>query len=238
MYNRIALLCIVLARPFQVIKGLSNETLFSPMEGCGSFSESHDECTTDYLDDWIPWKTGIACTQQERTLVVITQEENKDGGKDEPKCIQGSVRIEVHIHVPEWIELAKEHGEDNISLNDPNYVHSLATSLIVMISQHVKALGSDWFPGMFLTPSSQHGFTTYMPCWKCYAQLEGGDNWQPPNLPGRYIAQDEKPVYCFIFEECIVPAVQQKDMQCPAHGFMKVVQIAPDLVSNPLVVTA
>ena len=197
--------------------------------------ESHGEC---YLDDWIPWKTGIArkCTQQESTLVVIKQEENKDS-KENLQWIQGSVRIEVHIHVPEWIKLAKEHGEDNISINDPNYVHSLATSLIVMISQHVKALGSDWFPGMFLTPSSQHGFTTYMPCWKCYAQLEGSTNLQPPKLPGGFITQDGKPMYCFIFEKCIVPAVQQKDMQCPVHGFMKVVQIAPDLVSNPLIVT-
>ena len=198
------------------------------MEGCASFSESHDECATDYLDDWIPWKTGIACTQQERTLVVITQEENKDG-EQKLKWIQGSFRIKVHIHVPEWIKLAKEYGEETFSLN---YVHSLATSLMVMISQHVKALGSDWFPGMFLTPSSQHGFTTYVPCWKCCAEIKADTEWQPPLLPGGYISNYEKPTYCFIFEESMVPAVEQKGTKCPVHGFMKVAEIAPDLVSN------
>ena len=218
----------------QVLKTLNNETQFSPTEGCESFSESRDECTSDYLDDWIPWKTGIARTHQESTLVVVKQEENKDG-KEKLKWIQGSVRIEVHIHVPEWIRLAKEHGEENSFLNDPKYVHSLATSLTVMISQHVRALGNDWFPGMFLTPSSQHGFTTYMPCWKCFAQPETDTTYQPPKLPGGYIALDEKPVFCFIFEECIVLAVQQKDMECPVHGFMEVVQIAPDLVSNCMI---
>ena len=212
-----------------MLQALSGETRFSPVEGSGKFDKLH-EFTVDDLDKWIPWKTGIAHAQQDHTLVVIKQE-NNEKSEEKLKWIKGTFTIEVHINVPEWIMLAKKHGELNNFLANPNYVHGLATSLIVMISQHVRALGSDWFPGMFLTPSSHHQFTTYMPCWKCFAQIETDAEQQPPKSSGGYISKDGKPIYSFIFEESVVPAVQQKDMECPLHGLIKVVEIAPDLVS-------
>ena len=217
----------------KVLQALSGETQFSPVEGGENFDKLH-ECTVDDLDKWIPWKTGIAHAQREHTLVVIKQE-NNEKSEENLKWIKGTFTIEVHINVPEWIMLAKKHGEVNNSLTNPNYVHSLATSLIVMISQHMRALGRDWFPGIFLTLPDHHRFTTYMPCWKCFAQIETDAKQQPPKSLGGYISRCGKPIYSFIFEESIVTVLQQKDMECPIHGLMKVVEIAPDLVSNHFV---
>ena len=212
-----------------MLLALRGETQISPEEGGENFKELNG-CSIDDVHRWIPWKTGIAHAQQERTLVVIKQGKNEKT-EENLKWMQGTFMVELHIYVPEWIMLAKEHGELNYSLTNPNYVLGLATSLIVMISQHVRALGSDWFPGMFLTPSNYHQFTTYMPCWKCFAQIEANAEQQPPKSSGGYISKDGKPIYSFIFEESVVPAIQQKDMECPLHGLIKVVEIAPDLVS-------
>ena len=210
-----------------MLQTLGGETQLCPVEGCGGFDKP-DERTTD---KWIPWKTGLVYAQQEHTLVAIKQEKNERSEK-QLNWIPGEFRIEVHVYVPEWIMLAKGHGDFS---TNPNYVHGLATSLIVMISQHVRALGSNWFPGMFLTPSARHAFVTYMPCWKCFAQIETKAKQQPPKLSGGYVSKNGKPIYSFILEESVEPAVQKKDLECPLHGSIEVVEIAPDLVSNRFV---
>ena len=125
---------------------------------------------------WIPWKTGIAFSHRGRTLLVVKQANNKalveSDRAHQVYLLEGKIRVEVHVYTPEWVALANELlncDKMSYSLDNPFCLPGMATRLLVMISQHVKSLASDWFPGMFITPQSQK-FPTYMPCWKCYAR--------------------------------------------------------------------
>jgi hypothetical protein len=89
--------------------------------------------------------------------------------------LHSKIRIEIHIYTNEWVSLTNELLE----LNSHNFsfegLPGLATKLLVMLTGHVKALAMDWFPGMLLSPSaaasSSEAFITYVPCWKCYAEI-------------------------------------------------------------------
>ena len=149
--------------------------------------------------------------------------------------MEGTYRVEVHVYTPEWVTLANELlacDKINYSLDNPDCLPGLATRLLVMISLHIKSLASDWFPGMFLSPTTQPAkFPTYMPCWKCFAEIGAERLQDSAKLPGLYIVKDHNPVHCFVFDDTIVPAALQRDLECPIHGKIKVNHIAPDLVS-------
>ena len=193
--------------------------------------------------DWIPWKTGIAFAHRGRTLLVVKQEINQSldatlgpNLHTQLNWLEGLYRIEVHIYTREWVVLASELLECQqitYSLDNPSCLPSLATRLLVIISQHVKSLASKWFPGMLVASSNHHTeLSTYMPCWKCFAEIGLVRGGNPVHLPGIYIARNQNPIHCFIFEESIVPAAQDKDLECPIHGKIKVVHLAPDLVRS------
>ncbi len=166
----------------------------------------------------------------------MKQEENKTpddevavGFQVKLNWLDEKYRIEVHVYTPEWVTLANELlqcEQINYSLDNPNCLPGLATRLIVMISQHIKSLACDWFPGMLHTP------LTYAPCWKGFAEIGTAKGGNPVVLPGLYIAKNQNPVHCFILEDNIVSAAQGKDLECPLHGNIKVFQTAPDLVGG------
>ena len=202
--------------------------------------ENGTRCDEEGLQDqdilkWIPWKTGIAFAHRGKTLLVVKQEPNlREGGEDlRLTWLEGTYRVEVHVYTPEWVALATELLECDRINYSIDAVPGLATKLLVMISQHVKSLASNWFPGML---TSYYGpplrFSTYMPCWKCFAEIETAELQDDVTqlLMGIYISKNQNPVNCFIFEDNIVPAAQQKEMDCPLHNKIKVEHIAPDLV--------
>ena len=201
-------------------------------------SASYDEA--DGLQDkdilsWIPWKTGIAFAHRGRTLLVLKQESNENcpeflsRWEFSVKLLEEAYRIEIHVYTDEWIrlvdELAKAGRLDVHLTNVPAY----ATRLLVMVSGHIKSLATNWFPGMLESPQGL-SFVTFMPCWKCYAEI-GFGTLKRQSLPGYFICKDMNPVHCFILEENIVPAALGQDLKCPIHSAVMCVHMVPDLVS-------
>ena len=210
-----------------------------------SFLTESSEDVDGVLDkdvlSWIPWKTGIAFAHRGRTLLVLKQESNEvcpdflNRWEFSIKLLEEAYRVEVHIYTDEWIKLVEdlaEAGRLDVQIT-PTNVTAFATRLLVMVSGHVKSLATHWFPGMLVAP---HGFSfvTFMPCWKCYAEI-GFDTIKKmagKKISGHFICKSMNPVHCFVLEENVVPAALSQDLNCPIHSYVKYVHMVPDLVSQ------
>lgn len=189
--------------------------------------------------DWTPWKTGIVYKCKGRTLLLIKQEADSTPDDLPPdnvfQPLNGDYRIEVHIYTNEWISLANylsEQGILNSSLS-PDFIPGLATRLLVVISTHIKSLAINYFSGMLLTHQNQNT-VTYMPCWKCFAEIDAGKIKYEEYLPGScFIWRNKKtPVTCFGVEDSVIGAIKGEDFGCAIHGSIKAVHLAPDLVRD------
>ena len=142
-------------------------------------SLSRVECH-DILN-WTPWKTGIVFAFRGRTLLVIKQAINKPGDNfqetwgDRIQPLQAEYRIEVHIYTNEWVTLSIELSQLDLPSLPLERIPGLATKLLVMLTGHVKTLATTYFSGMLSLPPSGM-FTTYMPCWKCCAEINSPKN--------------------------------------------------------------
>ena len=166
--------------------------------------------------NWTPWKTGMAFSYRGRTLMVMKQASNEpcdeflEAWQLRLRLLKAKHRIEVHIYTNEWVALINELLELNsqsFSLENLECVPGLATKLMIMVTAHVRALAVSWFPGMMVAvPTSRSSmsslssaasgaggtpFVTYMPCWKCYAEvgssnsLSGGEGREGVREGGR-----------------------------------------------------
>ena len=169
--------------------------------------------------NWLFWATGMAYTWRGRLLLVVKQQRNEGALHGE------EVRIEVHVHTPEWVTLSNEVGG-----RDPGHTLPLATHLLVMVSHHVVSLALEWFPGMLLghpTPS------VYVPCWKCYEAMDcttitkGGS----PARDDFIFYHNQTMVHCFDVDQCVPPAVLGRELMCVFHNGLEVMDMVPDLVS-------
>ena len=215
----------------------------------GQIGQVYSENSPSFQDKdslhWIPWKTGIAFAHKGRTLLVLKQEPNLPCEKflsiwtpNKFTLLEATWRIEVHVHTDDWIKLVadlSDTGQIDQSLS-PSYITGLATRLLVMILQHVKSLATIYFPGMLVShhPYPQT-FPTYMPCWKCFAEIGLARLANQSRFPGHYVCKNLNPVYCFDVDENIVLALREGDLECAIHGRIKVQRIAPDLVSRCIV---
>ena len=196
---------------------------------------------------WIMWKTGIAFAHRSRTLLILKQETNESCPDHEflsrrelsVKFLEEAYRIEVHVYTDECIQLVNKLAtkDDNFDVQlTPMNIAAYATRLLVMVSGHIKSLATNWFPGM-LVSTPRMSFVTFVPCWKCYAEISGDSHNDQKHLaskktlPGYFICKEMNPVHCFILEDNIVPAALGEDLKCPIHSAVKCVQMVPDLVS-------
>ncbi len=89
------------------------------------------------------------------------------------RVLQGQHRIEIHIYINEWIKLAGKLVEQdfhNFHIDNPDSIPGLATKLLVMLTSHIKTLATAYFLGMLNLPRPGI-FSSYVPCWKCYAEI-------------------------------------------------------------------
>ena len=105
--------------------------------------------------------------------MIIKQESSEpsdDGadGDNKDEMLQSNVnilkskyRIEAHVYTNELLATFIEMN----CISD--MFASLATKLMVMITGHVKALTTSWFPKMLTSLKVQQPFVTILPCWKC-----------------------------------------------------------------------
>ena len=175
---------------------------------------------------------GVAFSHRGRTLLVVKEEENQEPESDDRyEWLPAKKRIEIHVYAQDWFEVQNElfgQGHPAPLLQNTFSLPGISTQLLMKISQHMaKVFGS-------LLGSE----TIYIPCWKCYGDMEPGADlgntmekketqnfYFPLTRNGKNI-----PVYAFNHERCIILAAEGHHLQCPIHGPIKVVHTAPDLV--------
>lgn len=187
---------------------------------------------------WRPWKMGVAFEARGRTLLVVKEEENQaPESSDDLEWLPAKKRIEIHVYMQDWFEVQNELQAANKPapmLQNTFSLPGIATQLLVKISTHILSLAKGWFRGMLVSKN------IYIPCWKCYGQMEPPK--QDKGMCGEFCKKESRyfpvsrrdvnfPVYAFNHEKCIITAAQHKDLRCPVHGPVKVLQTAPDLVS-------
>ena len=187
------------------------------------------------LLNWTPWKMGVAFSHRGRTLLVVKEEDNVAPETDDRyEWLPARKRIEIHVYAQDWFEVQNEllaKGHPAPLLQNTFSLPGIATQLLMQISQHILSL-TKVFRSLLWTKS------IYIPCWKCYGDMEPGDKtvdsvgkkreqslFFPVTRNGKNI-----PVYAFHHERCIILAAQEHNLQCPIHGPIKVVHTAPDLV--------
>ena len=192
--------------------------------------------------EWTIWRGGMVFASRGRTIVVLRIVQNSteafsiNGNTIKP--VEAAHRIEAHVYIPEMIRVMQEMlfvshpGEDNVEeeVLIPFNATGHATRIMVAVSNHIISLSS-WFNGMVMNQSSM--MNGYLPCWKCFAGIEGKapvNSGRP--FTGEFVIINDLPSYCLSFNECIVPACTERDLSCVAHGALKVVHMAPDLVSH------
>ena len=90
------------------------------------------------------------------------------------RLLKAKHRIELHIYTNEWVSLGHELLElGSFSPENLESIPGLATKLLIMVTTHVRTVATSWFDGMLTSTSSD--VVTYMPCWKCYAEVEAPD---------------------------------------------------------------
>lgn len=182
---------------------------------------------------------GVAFSYRGRTLLVVKEEENEapDTEDDEYEWLPAKRRIEIHVYAQDWFEVQQElfaKGQTVPLLQQTFSLPGIATQLLMKISSHILSL-SKLYRGLLQTQS------VYIPCWKCYGNLESGKTPTTKNSDGGNKKSDNHyfpvkrngkniPVYAFHHERCIILAAQRDDPICPMHGPIKVIHTAPDLV--------
>ena len=182
------------------------------------------------FDKWKMWKTGICFIHRKQILFILKQKSNVDvnPGSIQVNVIEEKLRIELHLHVNEFITLARDE-EHQLSRS---YVIGLATHLLVMISQHIELLVNSWFPHMLKTQLNG-SIITHIPCWKCFAGIDFDKisaAWL--HIPGCFTFTSRNPVFCFVLEDNIIMSALGKELHCPIHNELELLHMMPDLVRN------
>lgn len=201
--------------------------------------------------EWVPWRTGLAFTSCGRTLLLLQLKDNerRDWDYDGIKLASGggSYRIEIHMYIPEMIRVVDQLREKGKVYRDddgreyhpiPHSVAGHATRVLVAVGGYIVDLAS-WFVGMLVPVKKDGNNDGYVPCWKCYGHMEEDEDLPIETNYSKYsfIEVGGEAVNYLALQECIVPACQLENHHCPAHGLLKTIHIAPDLVSAHNVVS-
>ena len=99
---------------------------------------------------------------------MAMKQESSEDAKNQAKSLRHKYRIELHIYTNEWMSLTKELMEIKSQSLSLDNIQRLATKLMIMVTGHVKELATHFFNGML----TLNLFNTYMPCWKCYTEVD------------------------------------------------------------------
>lgn len=120
------------------------------------------------------WKKGFTFGYKDKILFIMMQDENIANEAFPAKFNEGSTileakfRIELHVFTNEFMSLSSHlRQSDQVSQVTASMrrISGLATKLLLLLTEHVKKLASDYFSGMIELPGTV--FCSYMVCWKC-----------------------------------------------------------------------
>ena len=201
------------------------------LEDCGPFSSKDD-----MFLPWTLWRSGLALTCKKTLLLEVKEVLNNSELNDhkEASVKDCQFRVEACVNIPGWVTVTKQlSSQDNAANQD---ITGLATSIMVEIVKHVSSLATDWFPGMLSGYFVEGRVPCYVPCWKCCYQsggdAKGHELCLVQGMTAFSIERDGHTVYCWEFDNIIIPAIKGKPMWCDLHCSIHPWQLTPELVCD------
>ena len=204
------------------------------LDDCGPFSSKDD-----MFLPWTLWRSGLALTCKNILLLEVkgvldnsVLNESTEASVKEASMKDCQFRVEACVNIPGWVTVTKQlNSHDSATDQD---MASRATSIMVEIVKHVSSLATDWFPGIFTGYYVEGQVPCYVPCWKCCYQ--GGDDVKGHEpcleqcMTAFCIERDGHTVYCWEFDNIIIPAIKGKSVWCDLHCSIDPQQLTPELV--------
>lgn len=201
-----------------------------------------DECAPDSSKDdmflpWTLWRTGLALIYKKTLLLEVKEVlSNIELDDDKEMSVKDTqFRVEACVNVPGWVMMVKQLDSPDDD-NDQNTVDIAgpATSIMVEIVKHISSLATDWFPGMFTGYDVEGQVPCYVPCWQCCCQCSVDTKHQETSLKqcmtAFSIKRNGQTVYCWEFDNIIIPAIKGDLIWCDLHRSIDPCQLTPELV--------
>ena len=207
------------------------------LDDCGPFSSKDD-----MFLPWTLWRSGLALTCKNILLLEVKEVLNNSELSDhkEASVKDCQFRVEACVNIPGWVTVTKQLSLQDGGMDDHNQdITGPATSIMVEIVKHVSSLATDWFPGMLTGYFIEGQVPCYVPCWKCCYQ--GGEDTKgrkpslEQNISAFSIKRNGHTVYCWEFDNIIIPAIKGKSVWCDLHCSIDPQQLTPELVCKVFV---
>ena len=199
------------------------------LDDCGPHSSKDD-----MFLPWTLWRSGLALTYKKTLLLEVKEALNNTGPNDYNEVKDSQFRVEACVNIPGWVAVTKQLSScDSVADHD---IVGLATSLMVEIVRHILSLATDWFPGMFIGYFIEGQVPCYVPCWKCCYQhsdnVKSDDPCLEQGMAAFSIERGGHIVYCWEFDNIIIPAITEKPIWCDVHSSIDTWQVTPELVCS------
>ena len=206
------------------IKSVLSTLLFTALK--------NNECTLDYASTdlssvWKLYQMGFAIEHEDTTLIQLKQVPNKlaDNGDD-----KFANQFELTIYICETVLMYKTYKESASQKSTENVIR-LATSILVLIEQHILDIGEEWFPGV-LCCSHNKEVLSFVPCSSCLLQTKSQNTLHSASTSHQILSFDDRKAICFSLKDLLVAYAQpSRSIKCPSHDEIHVQQLAPDMVS-------
>jgi len=207
------------------IKSVLSILLFTPLK--------NNECTLDYASSSVPplWKLhqkGLTIEHEKIDLLQLKQVSSKFD--------KFTNQIELIVCIRE-ISLVYKNYKESESHKSTGNVIRLATSILVLIEQHILDIGEEWFPGVFCG-SHNKDVLSFVPCSVCISPTDDQSTSHLASTSQQVLCFNGRQAICFSLKDLLVAHAQpSRSVKCPLHNEIPVQQLAPDMVSMHIILS-
>lgn len=207
------------------IKSVLSTLLFTALK--------NNECTLDYASTDVPpvWKLyqkGFEIEHESITLLQLKQTSNNSSNSADEKFTN---QIELTVHICNIVLVHKTYKESESHKSTENVIR-LATSILVLIEQHILDIGEEWFPGVICSTHEQE-VLSFVPCSTCLERPNSQSALSLASTDYQILCFDGRKAICFSLKDLLFAYSQPSgSIKCPLHDEIHVQQLAPDMVST------
>ena len=174
--------------------------------------------------NWLCWRNGIKCVWNHLEILTIAPVATTVAGTREtyiisslgPQKVERQHGIEINVTV-----LPQEIFNSKLDAF-PTIASSLATWLLQQAVQYVDSVFNDWYEAFGRTRGFELSLiSSASPCPLCHSATVSKQTEQ---------GSEEIQQYMFSSIYCARVVTENKDLSCPIHGKVPMIDVAPDLV--------